>query len=83
MLETTKLIKEMDKDLISRVFAEARANGGLIEITDHVKDLEGSLALDTRRQKRLIQELYTHQFQATAPTVRIVTARAMTLRHRQ
>ncbi|MBE6995438.1 MAG: ornithine carbamoyltransferase [Ruminococcaceae bacterium] len=35
-----KLAKEMDKDLINRVFAEARANGGLIEITDHMEDLK-------------------------------------------
>ena len=34
------LAKEMDKDLIKRVFAEARANGGLIEITDHMEDLK-------------------------------------------
>jgi len=36
------LAKEMDKDLIKRVFAEARANGGLIEITDHMEDLKGA-----------------------------------------
>ena len=34
------LAKEMDKNLIKRVFAEARANGGLIEITDHMEDLK-------------------------------------------
>ena len=34
------LAKEMDKDLIKRVFAEARTNGGLIEITDHMEDLK-------------------------------------------
>ena len=36
------LAKEMDKDLIKRVFAEARANGGLIEITDNKNDLKGA-----------------------------------------
>jgi len=36
------LAKEMDKDLIKRVFAEARANGGLIEITDNRNDLKGA-----------------------------------------
>ena len=35
-----QLAKEMDKDLINRVFAEARKNGGLIEITDHEDDLK-------------------------------------------
>ena len=35
-----ELAREMDKDLIKRVFAEARANGGLIEITDHMEDLK-------------------------------------------
>ena len=35
-----ELAKEMDRDLIKRVFAEARANGGLIEITDHMEDLK-------------------------------------------
>ena len=37
-----QLAKEMDKDLIQRVFATARENGGLIEITDNVKDLKGA-----------------------------------------
>ena len=37
-----QLAREMDKDLIERVFAEARANGGLIEITDHMEDLKGA-----------------------------------------
>ena len=35
-----ELAKEMDKDLINRVFAEARKNGGLIEITDHMEDVK-------------------------------------------
>ena len=35
-----ELAREMDKDLIKRVFAKARANGGLIEITDHMEDLK-------------------------------------------
>jgi len=37
-----QLAKEMDKDLIQRVFATARENSGLIEITDNVKDLKGA-----------------------------------------
>ena len=36
------LAKEMDQDLIKRVFATARENGGLIEITDHREDLKGA-----------------------------------------
>ena len=36
------LAREMDKDLVGRVFAEARKNGGLIEITDHMEDLKGA-----------------------------------------
>ena len=35
-----ELAMEMDKDLINRVFAEARKNGGLIEITDHMEDVK-------------------------------------------
>ena len=35
-----ELAKEMDKELIQRVFATARENGGLIEITDHMEDLK-------------------------------------------
>ena len=34
------LAKEMDKELVQRVFAEARANGALIEITDNLKDVK-------------------------------------------
>ena len=37
-----ELAKEMDKDLIQRVFATARENGGLIEITDNRNDLKGA-----------------------------------------
>ena len=37
-----QLAKEIDKELIQRVFATARENGGLIEITDNVKDLKGA-----------------------------------------
>ena len=37
-----ELAREMDKDLINRVFAEARKNGGLIEITDHMEDVKGA-----------------------------------------
>ena len=36
------LAKEMDPDLIKRVFAMARENGGLIEITDNKNDLKGA-----------------------------------------
>ena len=36
------LAKEMDQELLKRVFAEARANGGLIEITDNKNDLKGA-----------------------------------------
>ena len=36
------LAKEMDKELIKRVFATARENGGLIEITDNRNDLKGA-----------------------------------------
>ena len=36
------LAREMDKELVGRVFAEARANGGLIEITDNRPDLKGA-----------------------------------------
>jgi ornithine carbamoyltransferase len=36
------LAKEMDRDLVKRVFEEARANGGFIEITDHMEDLKGA-----------------------------------------
>ena len=32
----------MDQDLIKRVFATARENGGLIEITDRKEDLKGA-----------------------------------------
>jgi ornithine carbamoyltransferase len=35
-----ELAREMDKELVKRVFAEARKNGGLIEITDHMEDLK-------------------------------------------
>lgn len=37
-----ELAKEMDQELVKRVFAEARANGGLIEITDDRKAFEGA-----------------------------------------
>ena len=37
-----QLAKEMDKALIQRVFATARKNGGLIEITDRPEDLKGA-----------------------------------------
>ena len=37
-----QLAKEMDKALIQRVFATARENGGLIEITDRPEDLKGA-----------------------------------------
>ncbi|MDD5932461.1 MAG: ornithine carbamoyltransferase [Oscillospiraceae bacterium] len=37
-----ELAREMDKELIKRVFATARENGGLIEITDHMEDLKGA-----------------------------------------
>ena len=37
-----ELAKEMDRDLIQRVFATARENGGLIEITDNRNDLKGA-----------------------------------------
>ena len=37
-----ELAKEMDQDLIRRVFATARENGGLIEITDNRNDLKGA-----------------------------------------
>ena len=36
------LAREMDKELIKRVFATARENGGLIEITDNRNDLKGA-----------------------------------------
>ena len=35
-----KLAKEMNQALVSRVFATARENGGLIEICDHMEDLK-------------------------------------------
>jgi ornithine carbamoyltransferase len=35
-----ELAKEMDKDLLNRVFAEARKNGGLIEVTDNMADVK-------------------------------------------
>ena len=35
-----ELAKQMDQELVKRVFAEARHNGGLIEITDSMKDLK-------------------------------------------
>ena len=37
-----ELAKEMDGTLVKRVFATARENGGLIEITDHAEDLKGA-----------------------------------------
>jgi len=37
-----ELAKEMDQELIKRVFAEARANGGLIEITDDRNSFKGA-----------------------------------------
>ena len=35
-----ELAREMDKELVKRVFETARENGGLIEITDNMKDLK-------------------------------------------
>jgi len=35
-----ELAQQMDQELVKRVFAEARKNGGLIEITDSMKDLK-------------------------------------------
>ena len=37
-----ELAKEMDKELVKRVFAEARANGGLIESTDDRNSFKGA-----------------------------------------
>ena len=39
---SVQLAKEMDGTLVKRVFATARENGGLIEITDHAEDLKGA-----------------------------------------
>lgn len=37
-----ELAKQMDKDVVNSTFAEARENGGLIEITDNKADLKGA-----------------------------------------
>ena len=37
-----ELAKQMDQEVVQSTFAEARKNGGLIEITDHVEDLKGA-----------------------------------------
>ena len=37
-----ELAKQMDQELVKRVFAEARKNGGLIEITDDMGSLKGA-----------------------------------------
>ena len=37
-----ELAKQMDQEVVQSTFAEARKNGGLIEITDHAKDLKGA-----------------------------------------
>ena len=37
-----ELAKQMDQKVVQSTFAEARKNGGLIEITDHVEDLKGA-----------------------------------------
>ena len=37
-----ELAKQMDQEVVQSTFAEARRNGGLIEITDHVEDLKGA-----------------------------------------
>ena len=37
-----ELAKQMDQEVVQSTFAEARKNGGLIEITDHAEDLKGA-----------------------------------------
>ena len=37
-----ELPKQMDQEVVQSTFAEARKNGGLIEITDHAEDLKGA-----------------------------------------
>ena len=37
-----ELAKQMDQEVVQSTFAEARKNGGLIEITDHMEDLKGA-----------------------------------------
>ena len=37
-----ELARQMDQAVVKSTFAEARKNGGLIEITDHAKDLKGA-----------------------------------------
>ena len=37
-----ELAKQMDQKVVQSTFAEARKNGGLIEITDHAEDLKGA-----------------------------------------
>ena len=42
ILCTEELAKQMDQEVVQSTFAEARKNGGLIEITDHAEDLKGA-----------------------------------------
>ena len=37
-----KLAREMDPEIVKTTFATARENGGLIEITDNLKDVKGA-----------------------------------------
>ena len=37
-----ELAKQMDQEVVQSTFAEARKDGGLIEITDHAEDLKGA-----------------------------------------
>ena len=37
-----ELAKQMDQQVVKSTFEEARKNGGLIEITDHMEDLKGA-----------------------------------------
>ena len=41
-MEPEELAKQMDQEVVQSTFAEARKNGGLIEITDHAEDLKGA-----------------------------------------